>query len=227
MIREIDASVGRLRRALEATGVLDDTVFIFTSDNGPEKSWKQRIDDFGHRSNGRYRGGKRDIYEGGHRVPFFVRWPGGIESPGRECDDLICQTDLLATFAEMLEEKLPGNAGEDSQSFLSVLRDPSYEHARQPLISHSAKGRFAITDGHWKLVMAHGKDNEELYDLSLDHGETTDVIASASDRAAALRKKITAIVTNGRTTPGKRQQNDTGYWSDLTWIKPEQFGINR
>jgi arylsulfatase A len=196
---------------------------VFSSDNGPETSWKQRIEDFQHFSSGPYRGGKRDIYEGGHRVPFFVRWPAGIKQPGRTWSGLVCQTDLLATLADVLDEKLPDNSGEDSQSFKSVLSDPQSRHSRLPLISHAANGRFAITDGHWKMVLPHRKSESELYDLLTDPGESKNVIVAEPDVAATLQQKITDIVCNGRTTRGPIVSNETGHWPDLAWFTSEEY----
>jgi arylsulfatase A len=220
---ETDYHVGRILDFLDNSGLDENTLIIFSSDNGPENSWRKRIEDFKHHSSGPYRGGKRDIYEGGHRVPFFIRWPAGIKQPGRKWDGLIGQPDLLATFAEILDAKIPNNAGEDSQSFASVLFDPQSKHARLPLISHAANGRFAITDGRWKLVMPHRKTKAELYDLSTDPSESKNVITNHAELAALLVKKITDIVCTGRTTPGPAVPNDTGYWNDLTWIKPAAY----
>jgi arylsulfatase A len=119
---------------LKEAGIYDDTMIVFTSDNGPEKTWEGRIDEFGHHRNGSYKDGKRSIYEGGHRVPFFVRWPGGIKKQGRRYDGLVGQTDLLATVAEIAGATLPKNAGEDSERFASVL-----------LRRHSPARRSSIT----------------------------------------------------------------------------------
>ena len=169
---------------------------------------------------------KRQIYEGGHRVPFFVRWPGGIKQPGRSWNKPIGQVDLLATFAELLEVTLPANAGEDSQSFASVLTTPRATYARLPLINHSASGRFAITDGQWKLILPEGRSGMELYNLTTDPGEEDNVADQHPDQVAQMRTKATQIVINGRTTPGAVQANDTGYWAHLTWItEPEYSAI--
>ncbi|MFT4547693.1 MAG: arylsulfatase A [Pseudoalteromonas tetraodonis] len=218
---ETDHHVGRILTFLKGAGIDEDTMIIFTSDNGPEKSWKERIEKFGHRSSAIYRGGKRDIYEGGHRVPFFIRWPGGIKAPGRKSDALIGQSDILATIAEISGEKLPDDGGEDSQSFATLLTDPKGSHKRAPLINHGIAGRFAITEGKWKLIMAHRKLKIELYDLASDPGEKNDVNAEHPGVVKSLTKKITDIVRNGRTTPGTRQANDTGHWKDLTWMSAD------
>jgi arylsulfatase A len=221
---ETDHHVGRILDYLAEAGIDEDTMIIYSSDNGPEKSWVQRIEEFDHDSSDIYQGGKRDIYEGGHRVPFFVRWPAGIEEPGRNCEELVGQTDILATLAEIVGAEIPDNAAEDSQSFAVVLRDPEAYHDRLPLVNHGSSGRFSVTEREWKLILPHGKDNErELYDLASDPGEEKNVIELYSGQAEALEKKLTDIVIEGRTTPGAKQKNDTGYWKDLTWISKSDF----
>ncbi|WP_442512151.1 sulfatase family protein [Novipirellula sp. SH528] len=224
---ETDHHVGRFLSFLEQSGLDQNTMIVYSSDNGPETSWKKRIEDFDHDSSSLYRGGKRDIYEGGHRVPFFVRWPSGIAEPGRRCDALVGQLDLMATLAEILGAEIPANAGEDSQSFASVLVDSAAKHDRLPLINHSIDGRFSVTEGTWKLILPHRKSKYELYDLAKDPAEASNVIALHPEIASSLQKKLTDIVINGRTTPGEAQANDTGYWSDLTWIKESEYDAAR
>ena len=220
---ETDYHVGRVLQFLEESGLDDNTMVVFTSDNGPEKSWKERIEEFGHDSSDIYRGGKRDEYEGGHRVPFLVRWPKGIKKPGRSTNALVGQVDLLATFADLADAKFPDNAAEDSQSFAKLLLNPKAKHNRLPLINHGNSGRFTITQGDWKLIMAHGKNEEELFNLANDPAEATNIIGSHPEKARQLKKKITDIVLNGRTTRGTPQENDTGHWKDLTWIEPSEY----
>ena len=220
---ETDHHVGRILTFLKESGIDENTMIIFTSDNGPEKSWKQRIDDFSHHSNANYRGGKRDIYEGGHRVPFFVRWPGGIQNPGRTYNGLVGQTDVLATLADIIESPIPAKAGEDSQSFADVLSKQESARQRLPLINHGSAGRFSITEGQWKLVMPHRRLKAELYDLKTDPGEAREISAKYPKIVERLTKKITDIVRNGRTTAGDPQSNDTGYWKDLSWMKAGDY----
>ena len=220
---ETDHHVGRILDFLKAAELDDNTLVIFTSDNGPESSWAWRIDEYGHDSRGSFREGKRSAYEGGHRIPFLVRWPNGIAGPGRSWDQTVGQTDLLATFAELVGAHLPDDAGEDSQSFASVLRGSS-THSRAPLINHGESPlRYTITDGTWKLVLPGADTPAELYDLAQDPGETHNVAIEQPQIREALTTKITAIVINGRTTVGAPQPNDTGYWNDLTWIDEETY----
>ncbi|QDV25074.1 sulfatase family protein [Aureliella helgolandensis] len=225
---ETDYHVGRILNYLESAGIDDNTLIVFTSDNGPETSWKQRAKKFDHASNGSFRGGKRDIYEGGHRVPFFVRWPSGIAQPGREWSRPVGQVDLLATIAELLQVELDSNAAEDSCSFAPVLTSPTTNLERLPLINHAMNGRFSITKGDWKLVLPHKDLPAELFDLANDAGEQEDLLADASgeahqERVAHLTRLMTEIVVNGRTTPGLSQPNDTGYWNDLSWLPQSEY----
>nr|WP_236649472.1 arylsulfatase [Rhodopirellula sp. SM50] len=220
---ETDYHVGRILKFLDDAELADDTLIVFTSDNGPESSWKQRIKAFDHRSNFRYREGKRSIYEGGHRVPFFVRWPAGILSPGRSWHRPVGQIDLLATIADLIDADLQPDEGVDSHSFATVLLNPASNRHRLPLINHAINGRFAITEGKWKLVLPHGRSDAELYNLEEDPGETTNVLAEHMTIAMDLQTKATQIVLRGRTTAGPDQPNDTGYWDDLKWISAAQY----
>ncbi|MDM4014092.1 sulfatase family protein [Roseiconus lacunae] len=224
---ETDDHLGRLMAYLDQAGLADDTIVCVTSDNGPENSWKQRIKDFGHRSNLHFRDGKRSVYEGGHRVPMIIRWPAGIQSPGRRCDALVGQIDLFATLADLLGQPIDNDQAPDSQSFASALSDPAAKHQRLPLINHGIKGRFSVTEGDWKLVFPHSGSGIELYQLANDPSETKDVAEANPRRVDTLRQKATRIVVDGRTTQGPRLSNDTGYWPDLTWISETQYADGR
>lgn len=214
---ETDYHVGRILDFLDEQGLADNTMVIFTSDNGPERSWEQRIEEFGHDSSFIYREGKRSIYEGGHRVPFFIRWPARIPA-GKKYGGSASQTDLLATFADILNIELGDDEGEDSVSLLPILDAPSKDLGREPIINHGANGRFAISEGEWKLIMPHGKLGYELYHLTEDPGEASNLYGSYAQIETRLKKKITRIVQNGRTTPGAPRQNTVPWWPDLTWI---------
>jgi len=221
---ETDDHVGRIMKFLKDSGVDDNTLIVFTSDNGPERSWSIRIDEYKHDSRGGFRGGKRSVYEGGHRVPFIARWPKGIKSPGRKFDAPVGQTDLLATFADIIGVVLPDNAGEDSQSFFPVLQNKTFK--RMPIINRADGAgdyRFSVTEGNWKLIMQDTKRAIELYDLKTDPAETKNIAAENPTMVKELTQKITKIFVSGRTTKGEVQKNDTGYWEDLTWMTKEQY----
>ncbi len=215
---ETDWHVGRILDLLDREGLAENTLIVFTSDNGPETTWKERAKRFDHHSNGIYREGKRSIYEGGHRVPFLLRWPAMVK-PGGTVSTPVCQTDLLATFVEMLGQRLPDAAGEDSFSFLAAMKDPNATRKRPPMIHHSAQGGFAIRDGKWKLVMEGKRTPRELYDLEDDPSETRNVISDHPQVAQRMGTSLTEIVLRGRSTEGEPQPNDTPWWSDLTWME--------
>lgn len=221
---ETDYHIGRVLKFLKSSGLDENTLIVFTSDNGPERSWPERIKEFGHDSRGGLREGKRSVYEGGHRVPFLVRWPDGIKQPGRRWNKPVSQSDLMATLAELVGVKLPDNAGEDSHSFASVLLDPQADYERVPLISHdSLDNRYGITEGSWKLILPNAKKPAELYDLAEDRAETSNVAASHPEKVKTLTAKMTALIVHGRSTPGVPQSNDTGYWEHLTWMTEADF----
>lgn len=215
---ETDWHVGRVLALLDRENLAENTIVVFTSDNGPETTWRERIKRFDHRSNGIFREGKRSIYEGGHRVPFFVRWPAKVPG-GSIHNQPVCQTDLLATLAEMLGHPLADNAGEDSFSFYTGLLGGEQTSQRPPLIHHSAQGGFAIRSGKWKLVLERGRQKRELYDLENDPSETKNVIAKHPTVASELVDAISAIVRDGRSTEGAPQKNDTPWWDHLEWME--------
>jgi len=127
---------------------------IFSSDNGPREG------ENGHLSAGLLRGYKGQIYEGGHRVPLIVRWPGHV-NPGSLSDETVCMTDFMATFSDMLKESLPANAGEDSYSLLPVILQKPYDKPlRESTVHHSGAGAFAIRKGDWKLIFGEVEHGE-------------------------------------------------------------------
>ena len=218
---ETDWHVGRVLETLDGLGVSEQTMVIFSSDNGPETTWKKRAKTFNHQSNLGYREGKRSIYEGGHRVPFFIRWPKIIQ-PGGVSDRPICQTDIMATVAEILDVDLPDDAGEDSVSFLAELlvatRQESSAIRLEPIVHHSSGGGFAIREGRWKLIMQHRRQKMELYDLQADPFEKNDLREQHPAIVKQMTTKLTEVVQRGRTTEGAVQANDVDWWEDLTWI---------
>jgi len=177
----VDWCVREVRSVLEEQGVLEDTILIFTSDNGPRKGQK------GQKSAGPFRGYKNSPYEGGHRVPFIIRWPEKLK-PGGQCDIPISLTDMMATFAEHLRYPLPEGTAEDSISVLPAILGMANRKIQRPALiadtgSHaSERGNFSIRRGEWKLIEFNSgsssqnrKTPYELYNMEQDPGETSDL----------------------------------------------------
>jgi arylsulfatase A-like enzyme len=152
---QVDDTVGQVLKALDESGLAGNTLVVFTSDNGAH--WlPEDIAKWGHRANGNWRGQKADIWEGGHRIPLILRWPGSIK-PGSRSDQLVCLTDLMATIAALTGTGLLEDSAEDSLDFSSVLLGRKTKAGlRDTIVHHSGDGTFAIRQGHWKLAMALG-----------------------------------------------------------------------
>ena len=151
----VDWAVGRLRAELERKGALDNTLFIMTSDNGAPMIFTYDGDVAVHRPNGRLRGQKGDLWEGGHREPFVIRWPGVIPA-GTQVDHPMCLTDVLPTVAQALELPLPDGAAEDGRPMLRALAGHEPADRDRPIVHHSLAGRFAIRSGRWVALFAEG-----------------------------------------------------------------------
>jgi len=234
---QVDDVVGRIVEALEEQGVLDNTLIVFTSDNGcsPRANYPE-LEQVGHDPSGGFRGHKADIYEGGHRVPFVVHWPEKV-SPGQTSDQLICTTDLMGTVAEMLGNPLPDNAGEDSFSFFPLLSQPDAEQERPSMVHHSIEGRFALRRGQWKLVFwpgsggwteplssdgLEGLPDWQLFDLSADPAEQNNLVAEYPGRVEEMKAEMIGLIKNGRSTPGPIQKNDgPEVWDQVKWAYEE------
>lgn len=211
-VMETDAIVGRVLDALEKSGAADNTLVVFTSDNGCSPDQKA-MEKLGHYPSGPLRGYKFSVWEGGHRIPFIVRWPGHVE-PGGVCRELVQQADLMATFADILGVKLPDNAGEDSFSLLPLLKG-GVEPVRPHAVNCSRRGVPALREGPWKLIFGPGdqlKGNEnapvQLYNLDDDLSETNDLAAAQPERVARMKEALEKLITDGRSTPGRPQLND-------------------
>jgi arylsulfatase A-like enzyme len=234
-VMQTDALLGRVMTTLEEAGVGDNTLVIFTSDNGfAPAADLEGLRVFNHDPSGGYRGHKADIYEGGHRVPFVARWPGHVPA-GTTCAAPIGQVDLLATCAEMLGVDLPDHAGEDSVSMLDVLMGADApRQVRPPLVHHSALGAFAIREGRWKLCLcrdsggwSHPRPAStarftmppfQLFDLEADPSETTNLAAVHPDEVRRLGRRLLELVDHGRSTHGAPQANDAvEAWPQLAW----------
>lgn len=155
---EFDWAVGELLDALDRNGIADRTMVIVTSDNGGRPPGKtKQLEDFGdHQCNGPWRGTKRMIYEAGHRVPLIVRWPGQTPA-GAVSDETVCLTDFFATFAGLLGQPVPEDAGEDSEDILAYLKgEPDEALKGRAIVHHSVAGSFAVRQGDWKLIEGSG-----------------------------------------------------------------------
>ena len=146
--------VGRVLIALEKGGLAENTLVIFSADNGAETHAFERLEAFDQWSSGKYRGVKRDIYEGGHRVPFIVRWPGQIEA-GAVSDEVVSQVDLAVTFADIIGYPLGSDVAIDSYNLLPVLKGEDYDRPlRTATVQNSSPGKFALRQGDWVLIDA-------------------------------------------------------------------------
>ena len=214
-VTEVDATVGRVMRALSEAKLADNTLIILTSDNGAH--WlPEDIAKWGHRANAAWRGQKADIWEGGHRVPFIARWPGRIK-PGTISDEKICLTDLMATVSAIVGARIPDDAGEDSFNFLPVLLSQKLlKPVREAIVHHSVDGTFAIRQGDWKLVMALGsrgfsepKDIQpqtgepqgQLYNLRTDSEEKINLWLQQPEIVERLTALLKQYQEEGRSRP--------------------------
>ncbi|MBT7733533.1 MAG: sulfatase-like hydrolase/transferase, partial [Verrucomicrobia bacterium] len=212
----MDAMIGRVLEALDKAGMNDDTLLFFTSDNGPV--WYdtdvQRLD---HDSVGGLRGMKADAWEGGHRMPFIVRWPGKIQA-GSVSGQTICFTDMLATFAAVVDAELPPDAGPDSFDILPVLlgKQPESKAIRGPLVIPARRGMMSIRSGHWKLITGLGSGGfskpaqikptpggpkGQLYHLGNDLAETRNLYAEKPETVKSLQSKLAQILKQTKTRP--------------------------
>lgn len=206
----VDAQIGRVLTALEQAGMAEDTLLIFTSDNGPVW-YPADVARFGHDAAGGLRGMKADAWEAGHRMPFIVRWPGRVKA-GTVTEQTICFTDLLATFADVCGEKLPAGAGPDSFSFLPVLegRQPKDKPIRGPIVMQAgSSSAMMIRSGDWKLINQLGSGGftqprtikpkpgdpaGQLYNLRDDLAETNNLYSKHPEIVAKLEAEMRRIV---------------------------------
>jgi arylsulfatase A-like enzyme len=223
-VMETDWAVGQVLEALDRSGLAGNTMVVFTSDNGcSPAAGVPDLERQGHYPSAQFRGYKADIWDGGHRIPLLVRWPGKVK-PASRSERLICLTDLMATCAEVLGVKLPDNAGEDSFSMLPVLLGHDNRATRESVIHHSISGMFAIRQGNWKLELCPGsggwakpRDPQaakqglppvQLYDMAADVGEQTNQQQAHPEIVKRLVQLLEKNVADGRSTAGAPQKND-------------------
>lgn len=226
-IHEMDWIVGELMKTLEELDIADNTLVVFCSDNGPEAPTVIAMRrDYEHDGARPWRGVKRDQWEGGHRTPWIVRWPGEVE-PGTSSDQLISTTDLLATLAAVVGYELPDDAGEDSYNMLPVFTGEQGGASVRPyLLQQTMVHKFAIRQGDWKYLDHRGSggndyDREnsrwsmkpyklpeldpdapgQLYNLRDDPGETTNLYSQRPEIVAELKALLDRSIAEGRSAP--------------------------
>ncbi len=210
-VSQCDATTGQVLEALERHGFKDNTIVIFTSDNGPEHYAYPRVNNTGHYSMGHLRGLKRDVWEGGHRVPMIIRWPGQI-SAGEVSDALIGQIDIYTTLASIIKSEIPEGMAEDSLDQTQVLCGG--DAVRNVLVHNTYKDTFAIRKGDFVLIegklpgrnqrkvpenyvglddYADIENSKSLYNLRVDLGQRNNIIDSHSKMVADMSEKLATI----------------------------------
>jgi arylsulfatase A-like enzyme len=240
-VMQTDDTIGQVIKAIDNAGIADNTVVVVTSDNGcsPSADFKL-LAEHGHNPSYVFRGMKADIFDGGHHVPFLVQWPAVVKG-GTTHDHPVCLLDFMATAADILGYKIPDTAAEDSVSFLPALKGKN-EPMREAIVHHSINGSFSIRQANWKLELCpdsggwsdpkpgagkgKGKGKKaapaaasslppiQLYDLSTDIAEKTNVQAEHPEIVERLSKLLEKYVAEGRSTPGAPQKNtvDPNIW---------------
>jgi arylsulfatase A len=168
LVVETDDSIGQLLQALKDAGIEDDTLVIFSSDNGPENYAYLRDEKFEHWSSSPYRGLKRDLYEGGHRVPMIVRWPNNVPAD-TVTDELVSQIDIMATLADLVGFELFEGTAEDSFNQLPLWTGKSEQSSRPSLVHNTFKDKYAIRSDNWTLIAhktGNGVANSRLSDFN-------------------------------------------------------------
>ena len=232
-VMQTDAVLGQVMAALDEAGGAENTLLMFTSDNGfapyvglnkvGAMDSYQQIEKAGHYPSGDRRGYKSDIWDGGHRVPLIVRWPAKVKA-GSICDQVVSLTDLMATCADILGVSVPDSAGVDSVSMLPALLGTADKPLRDAIVYHSIHGNFAIQQGRWKLELcpdsggwssprrftpeAKALPPVQLYDMLADARERTNQWQAHPDVVSRLTALLERYVADGRSTPGLRQEND-------------------
>jgi len=211
-VNELDYSVGLILKELENLNISENTLIILSSDNGPETTAYDRILNTGHYSMDGLRGVKRDLWEGGHRVPFIVNWPERVKAFSKN-DKTICLVDFMATVAEITGYEIKKDEAEDSFSFLNLLDGkPGETVLREPIVHHSTRGDHAIRKGEWvyidapsgdmnnepewfrnKLGVNESSDEFELFNLEEDPKETNNMYSAMPEKAKELKEKLDSI----------------------------------
>lgn len=231
-----DDVVGQVMRKLEDLGIADNTILVYTSDNGcsPMANYNELLE-LGHNPSYIFRGHKADIYEGGHRIPLIIRWPEEIRAESVS-QQTVCLSDLMATVADIVGYELPDDAGVDSFSNLPLWLGED-KQVREATVHHSVNGSFSIRKDKWKLEMCAGsggwsypKPDEtegmpeiQLYNLTDDISEKVNVYDKYPEVVEELKSLLKKYIVEGRSTPGVVQENVGGkYWEQLHWMNKKQ-----
>jgi len=223
-VMQTDGGVGEIMAALKKNDLVENTLVIFSSDNGCSKAANiPHLKKQGHLVSAGMRGSKADLWDGGHRVPFIARWPKKIKA-GSTSDQLICLVDLFATSAAIVKTTAPAGSAEDSVSFLPAFSGEPIESTRAGVIHHSISGHFGYRQGKWKLLLAKGSGGwsspterempedatkGQLYDLEKDPAETTNLYETHPEVVAKLLAQLETDIKSGRSTKGVESKNDT------------------
>ncbi|MEM9400158.1 MAG: arylsulfatase [Verrucomicrobiota bacterium] len=217
-VEQSDDAVVQILNALDRTGLTEKTLVFFTADNGTSKAaGLEDLKKNGHDVHFLLRGSKADVWDGGHRVPYVVRWPGVIK-PGSVSNELICHNNFIATCADILDITLPENAGVDSFSILSVLKGETSNGSTHPyVVHHSVSGGFAIREGDWKFIFGtnsmgwtKGGDDKpsQLYNMAEDIAEQNNLSDTMPEKVSHLTALMEKSIADGRSTPGLQMKND-------------------
>jgi arylsulfatase A len=213
-VAQVDDTFGQILRALDESGLADNTLVILTSDNGAHWTPEDKAT-WPHRANANWRGMKADIWDAGHRIPFLARWPGKIK-PGTVSGQLGCLTDLMATAADIVDFKLPNDAAEDSYNLLPALLGRARSPIREAVVHHSNRGMFSIRMQNWKLELglgsggfsnpvqldpAPGGPQGQLYDLAKDPAESENLYLQHPDVVARLTALLDRYRQQGYSRP--------------------------
>ncbi|MEO0795172.1 MAG: arylsulfatase [Verrucomicrobiota bacterium] len=217
---ETDAMVGRILKAVEDAGLAKNTIVVFTADNGAETFAYDRLKNYEHWSSGPLRGLKRDLWEGGHRVPFIISWPGVIEA-GSVSEEVINQVDLAATFASIIDYNLDAKDAIDSYDLLPLLNGRVYDQPlRTATVQNTRPGRFAIRQGDWVYLNSHTGEhskspdwfNEErgyaaetstglLYNLKADLAQKTNLALEHPERVQEMNGLLNRYIAGEASAP--------------------------
>ena len=211
---QTDWGVGQILEALDEIGATENTLVIFTADNGPERYAYDRIRNFDHQSFWPFRGLKRDVYEGGHHVPFLVRWPGKIES-GTTSDQVIHQADLLKTIASIIGTDLPKGLAHDSHDFSKVWLDGQVPEVRTFTVHNTFEKKYALRQGDWLFInqpdgyhsrtpdwipayfgYEESQDSAQLFNLKDDIGQKENLVNAYPEKVAEMKVNLSKVREN-------------------------------